>query len=59
MPPFSHSFTHFKLHILPVQMQLVPRLTTLPGQVWLSPADALDAALPTPVRKLVAQLEQI
>jgi len=59
MPPFSHSFTHFKLHILPVQMQLAPRLTTLPGQIWLPPADALDAALPTPVRKLVARLEQI
>jgi A/G-specific adenine glycosylase len=59
LPSFSHSFTHFKLHILPVQMQLAPRLATLPGQVWLSPADALDAALPTPVRKLVGQLKQI
>jgi A/G-specific adenine glycosylase len=59
LPSFSHSFTHFKLHILPVQMQLAPRPSTLPGQIWLSPADALDAALPTPVRKLVARLEQI
>lgn len=58
LPSFSHSFTHFKLHILPVQMQLAPRPTTLPGQIWLSPADALEAALPTPIRKLVAQLEQ-
>ena len=35
-----------------------PRRTTPPGQIWLPPADALDAALPAPVRKLVAQLER-
>jgi A/G-specific adenine glycosylase len=57
LPRFSHSFTHFKLHIQPVQLQLAPRQTTLPGQIWLTPADALNAALPTPVRKLVAQLD--
>jgi len=56
-PQLSHSFTHFRLHIQPVQVQLAPRRTTSPGQVWLPPADALDAALPTPVRKLVALLE--
>jgi A/G-specific adenine glycosylase len=56
-PRFSHSFTHFRLHIQPVQMQLAPRRTTLPGQIWLSPADALDAALPAPVRKLLSRLE--
>jgi A/G-specific adenine glycosylase len=53
---FSHSFTHFKLHIQPVQVQLAPRRTSPPGRVWLHPTDALDAALPAPVRKLVAQL---
>jgi A/G-specific adenine glycosylase len=58
-PQFSHSFTHFRLHIRPVQMQLAPRLATPPGQIWLSPADALDAALPAPVRKLVSRLERI
>jgi A/G-specific adenine glycosylase len=55
-PQLSHSFTHFKLHILPVRMELAPRRATLPGQIWLTPADALDAALPAPVRKLVARL---
>lgn len=53
---FSHSFTHFRLHIQPVQVQLAPRRTSPPGQIWLHPADALDAALPAPVRKLVTQL---
>jgi A/G-specific adenine glycosylase len=57
LPPLSHSFTHFRLHIRPVQMQLAPRQATTAGQIWLPPADALDAALPAPVRKLVAQLE--
>ncbi len=53
---FSHSFTHFKLRIQPVQVQLAPRRTSPPGLIWLPPADALDAALPAPVRRLVAQL---
>jgi len=52
----SHSFTHFKLHIQPVQLQLAPRHASPPGRIWLPPTDALDAALPAPVRKLVAQL---
>ncbi len=55
-PQLSHSFTHFRLHILPIRVELAPRRATLPGQIWLPPADALDAALPAPVRKLVAQL---
>jgi A/G-specific adenine glycosylase len=58
-PRLSHSFTHFRLHILPVRMELAPRNATLPGQIWLPPSDALDAALPAPVRKLVARLAQI
>jgi A/G-specific adenine glycosylase len=56
LPKLSHSFTHFKLHIQPIQLQLAPRHSTQPGQIWLSPEDALDAALPTPVRKLVSRL---
>ena len=56
LPQLSHSFTHFKLHIQPVQLQLAGRYTASPGQIWLPPIDALDAALPAPIRKLVAQL---
>jgi A/G-specific adenine glycosylase len=56
LPRLSHSFTHFKLHIQPVQLQLDPRRSSPPGRVWLHPADALDAALPAPVRKLITQL---
>ncbi len=56
LPRISHSFTHFKLHIQPVQIHLKPRSTNLPGHTWLSPADALGAALPAPIRKLITQL---
>ncbi len=55
LPELSHSFTHFRLYIRPVTLQLAPRLDTSPGQIWLPPNDALKTALPTPVRKLVAQ----
>ena len=56
LPRISHSFTHFKLHIQPVQIHLKPRSTSQPGHTWLSPADALNTALPAPIRKLIAQL---
>jgi A/G-specific adenine glycosylase len=56
LPRINHSFTHFKLQIQPVQIHLKPRQANLPGHIWLSPADALDAALPAPIRKLVDQL---
>ncbi len=58
LPQLTHSFTHFRLHIRPVHLQLAPPRTTPPGQIWLPLADALEAALPAPVRKLVQQLER-
>jgi len=57
LPRFTHSFTHFKLQIQPVQLHLTPRHTTPPGQIWLPLADALGAALPAPVRRLVTQID--
>ncbi|MEW6253915.1 MAG: NUDIX domain-containing protein, partial [Planctomycetota bacterium] len=57
LPRLSHGFTHFRLHIQPVRLDLAPRLATLPGHIWLPPADALEAALPAPVRRLIAQLD--
>lgn len=56
LPQFEHRFTHFKLQIRPVQLHLAPHRTTPRGQLWLSPADALDAALPAPARRLIARL---
>jgi A/G-specific adenine glycosylase len=57
LPRFTHGFTHFKLHIQPVQLQLPPRNATPPGEIWLPLADALEAALPAPVRRLVTQID--
>lgn len=57
LPTLRHSFTHFKLHIQPVQLQIAPREASMPGQIWLLPDDALDAALPSPIRKLVERLQ--
>jgi A/G-specific adenine glycosylase len=53
---FIHTFTHFKLHITPLRIQLSrkPTLAAHPGNVWLKVEDALRAAIPTPVRKILA-----
>ncbi|MDO9282525.1 MAG: A/G-specific adenine glycosylase [Methylotenera sp.] len=60
LPILSHAFTHFKLHILPQPIQIAKRLTQTKesGQVWLSLEDAIDAAIPTPVRKILHALIQ-
>jgi A/G-specific adenine glycosylase len=54
---FNHSFTHFRLFIQPWQLQ-VERMHAVaePGRIWLS-LDELDgAALPTPVRRILAAI---
>jgi A/G-specific adenine glycosylase len=52
---FTHAFTHFKLHISPLKIQLVrkPLRAAQPGSVWLNVEDALGAAIPTPVRAML------
>jgi len=56
----SHAFTHFKLHIKPQPLIVTGRHTQLgeAGQVWLNIEDALGAAIPTPVRKILQNLIQ-
>lgn len=53
LPVLSHTFTHFRLNIQPLEVHLATRGTTAPGQIWLSPKEALDAPLPAPVRTLL------
>ncbi|HEX5363626.1 MAG TPA: NUDIX domain-containing protein, partial [Gallionella sp.] len=55
---FTHVFTHFKLHITPVLLRLArkPQRVQQPGSVWLDVEEALRAAIPTPVRKVLEQL---
>jgi A/G-specific adenine glycosylase len=57
LPAFSHAFTHFRLNIQLLELRIAARGTPPAGQVWLTPKDALDAALPAPVRTLLAGLD--
>lgn len=52
----AHSFSHYRLNIFPLWVETSPPLQTKPGQVWLPLEDARGAAIPTPVRKLLARL---
>lgn len=55
----SHAFTHFKLHIQPQPLQVLKLHAKAceAGQVWLSIEDAIGAAIPTPVRKILQSLQ--
>lgn len=59
LPTLSHAFTHFRLHITPLPMQAitVQPQTREAGVVWLPLDDAIGAALPTPVRKILLSLK--
>jgi len=51
----SHAFTHFKLNIQPQPLIVTSKHTQLgeAGHMWLNVEDALGAAIPTPVRKIL------
>jgi A/G-specific adenine glycosylase len=53
----DHGFTHFRLRITPLlaRLQRAPAAHA-PGRLWLSPDDALHAAIPAPVRKILKAL---
>ena len=58
LPMFTHVFTHFKLHITPLLLNLADKPLTVQqsGSKWLDVDDALRAAIPAPVRKLLANI---
>ena len=58
LDPIVHGFTHFRLTIQPqrVAVRTWPARVQAPGSVWLTRDDALAAALPAPIRKLLASL---
>jgi A/G-specific adenine glycosylase len=55
---FTHTFTHFKLHIIPLLIRVArkPQQVQQAGSVWLNVEEALQAAIPTPVRQVLKQL---
>jgi len=58
LPVLRHEFTHFTLDITPVLgvLESAAFLAAEPGQLWLPVEDAIGAAVPAPVRKLLAGL---
>ena len=61
LPVFTHTFTHFKLHITPLKFQVQRKHKSAEeqGRVWLDVSDALQAAIPAPVRKLLQTLRTV
>ncbi len=55
---FTHTFTHFRLSILPLMLVLDARTPAAaePGTVWMDYADAVDAAIPKPVKTILEKL---
>jgi A/G-specific adenine glycosylase len=55
---FTHTFTHFRLHIMPVRLRLArkPSRIEQPGRIWMDNAEAVGGAIPTPVRRMLRQL---
>lgn len=55
MAILTHTFTHFRLHITPQPLRITRHTSQAQqaGAIWIDMEDALDAALPTPVRKLL------
>lgn len=59
LPTLSHAFTHFKLHIQPQPLVVLTSNTKVSeaGYLWLNIDDAIGAAIPTPVRKILQSLK--
>lgn len=58
LPTVAHGFTHFKLDIEPRRLgvgRVAPRVAA-PGVIWLPLEEALGAAIPAPVRRILAAL---
>jgi A/G-specific adenine glycosylase len=55
--PFTHTFTHFRLHITPLKVGLArkPLRVEQGGSVWLDVGEALGAAIPAPVRTMLSK----
>lgn len=60
LPAFAHTFTHFRLHIMPLlwQVKRMPKGVKNQGKIWLDKEEAIHAAIPAPVRKLLCQLNE-
>jgi len=57
---FTHTFTHFRLHITPLLLPLArkPLQCQQAGNIWLDLDEVGSAAIPAPVRSLLPQLQK-
>ncbi len=56
----NHSFTHFKLAITPQPLQVLKKpKNEAPNTLWLSIDDAVNAAIPTPVRTILNTIKAL
>ena len=55
-----HGFTHYALTITPALLRVtrLERRAHSPGHIWLTPADAINAAIPAPVREILRRLNR-
>jgi len=60
LPTFTHTFSHFRLHIAPWLMTVRPdgKRAAEPGGLWLNLEEARGAALPAPVKKLISAIQE-
>ncbi len=60
LPEFTHVFTHFKLHVRPMLVNLAQRHTVVAEAryTWLELDQVSGAALPAPVKNLLVSLSQ-
>jgi A/G-specific adenine glycosylase len=56
LPSVAHGFTHFKLAIEPRRCNVTQLKLATPGTVWLPLAEAIGAAIPAPVRRILQAL---
>lgn len=58
LPGVRHGFTHFALNIRPALLHVehLESRAHAPGHVWLTPAEAMEAAIPAPVREILRSL---
>jgi A/G-specific adenine glycosylase len=57
LPPLAHAFTHFALTMHPIRVRVpeAPDGVEMPGCQWFGLDEAIVAAIPAPVRKLLAE----
>jgi A/G-specific adenine glycosylase len=56
LEPIHHGFTHFRLRIQPLLFE--GKRVGAPGRLWIDLGEAVQAAVPTPVKKLLQDLQR-